>query len=96
MPAPTPLPQATSTQASVTPLAVPPQMAGHMLSLSQSEVYERMRSGELESYQDGRARRVTVASIHAYLARRLAASADGWKQITPPPQQRGRPPSRSD
>ena len=89
MPAPTPLPQATSTQASVTPLAVPPQMAGHMLSLSQSEVYERMRSGELESYQDGRARRVTMASIHAYMARRLAASAAGWKQINPPPH-RGR------
>ena len=94
MPAPTPLPHATlpapSAQTSVTPLAVPPSAAGHMLSLSLSEVYERMRDGELESYQDGRARRITMKSIHAYMARRLADSANGWQQITPqPPRSRG-------
>jgi hypothetical protein len=60
MPAPTPLPHANLpaplAQANVTPLAVPPSAAGHMLSLSLSEVYERMRNGELDSYADGRAR----------------------------------------
>ena len=60
-------------------LAVPPREAGRLLSLGLSEVYERMRKGELESYQDGRARRITMKSIHTYLARRLAASADGWR-----------------
>ena len=71
-------------------LAVPPREAGRLLSLGLSEVYERMRNGELESYQDGRARRITMKSIHTYLARRLAASAEGWKQITPQPRHRGR------
>jgi excisionase family DNA binding protein len=94
MPALMPIPHANlpapSAQANVTRLAVPPSAAGHMLSLSLSEVYERMRNGELDSYADGRARRITMKSIHAYMARRLAASADGWKQITPQPRHRGR------
>jgi hypothetical protein len=62
-----------------------------MLSLGMSRLYELMRAGELQSYEDGRARRITVASIHAYIARRLADAADGWQQITPqPPRRRGR------
>ena len=94
MPAPMPIPHANlpspSAQANVTPLAVPPSAAGYMLSLSLSEVYERLRDGSLESYQDGRARRITMKSIHAYMAGRLANSANGWQQITPqPPRRRG-------
>jgi hypothetical protein len=37
-----------------------------------SRLYRLMRSGELPSYWDGRARRITVASIHDYVAQRLA------------------------
>jgi excisionase family DNA binding protein len=92
-------PPAPSAQVGVmplaVPLAVPPREAGHMLSLSLSEVYERLRNGELASYVDGRARRVIVASIHAYMTRRLADSANGWRQITPqPPRRRGHRASR--
>jgi excisionase family DNA binding protein len=71
-------------------LAVPPREAGRLLALCLSEVYERMRSGELESYRDGRARRIPMESIHAYVARRRAASADGWQQISPQPPQASR------
>ena len=71
---------------SVAPLAVPPQEASRLLSLGMSRLYELMRTGELVSYRDGRARRITMASIHEHMARQLAAdSADGWRQITPHP-----------
>ena len=49
-----------------------------------------MRSGELESYRDGRARRIPMEAIRAYVARRRAASADGWQQIVPRPPRRKR------
>ena len=68
-----------SHQEKHTALAVPPREAARMLSLSLSRVYELLRNGELESYQDGRARRITVTSIYALLARRLAASAGVWR-----------------
>jgi excisionase family DNA binding protein len=76
-------------------LAVAPREAGRLLSLGLSEVYERMRNGELESYTDGRARRIPMESIYAYVARRRAASAGGWQQINPQPSfRRGRQQSR--
>ena len=69
-------------------ISVPPLEAARMLSICQSRVYGLMRNGELESYQDGRSRRITVESIYAYRARRLAKSAGGWQQIVPrPPRQ---------
>jgi hypothetical protein len=57
-----------------------------------------MRSGELASYEDGRARRVPMASIQDYIARQLAeADRTGWRQITPapPPRRRGRQQSKA-
>jgi excisionase family DNA binding protein len=72
-------------------ISVPPLEAARMLSICQSRVYGLMRNGELESYQDGRSRRIPVESIFDYRARRLAESAGGWRQITPqPPRQRKR------
>ena len=60
-------------------IAVPPREASRMLSLSMSKIYELLRNGELDSYSDGKARRVIVASIHAYVERRLAASGGEWR-----------------
>ena len=79
-------PPAPSAQASTTPLAVPPREACHLLSLSMSRVYALMRSGELDSYSDGRARRITMQSIHGYVERRLAGAdtADTRWQGAPP------------
>jgi excisionase family DNA binding protein len=57
---------------SVAPLAVPPLEAARLLSLGMTKIYRLMRAGELISYRDGRARRITMASIHEHMARRLA------------------------
>jgi hypothetical protein len=59
-----------------------------------SRIYELMRTGELESYQDGRSRRIPMAAITDRIARQLAAAdSSGWRKITsaPPPRRRGRP-----
>ena len=64
------------------PLAVPTKEAGRLLSLSLSRLYELLRAGELQSYEDGYSRRVTMASIHEYVERRLADSGGSWRQIT--------------
>jgi excisionase family DNA binding protein len=72
------------------PLAVPPLEAARLLSLGVSRVYALMRDGELRSYIDGRSRRVTMASLHGYIARQLAASDSvGWQQW------RASPPARA-
>jgi excisionase family DNA binding protein len=60
-------------------IAVPPRAASRMLSISLSKTYELLRNGELDSYSDGKARRVIVASIYAYIERRLAAGAGVWR-----------------
>lgn len=54
------------------PLAVPPLEAARLLSLGMTKIYRLMRTGELISYRDGRARRITMESIHEHMARRLA------------------------
>jgi len=51
---------------------VPPLEAARLLSLGMTKIYRLMRAGELVSYRDGRARRITTASIHEHMARRLA------------------------
>jgi excisionase family DNA binding protein len=61
------------------PLAVPPLEAARLLMISRSQVYGMMRAGELESYLDGRVRRITTDSIQRYIARRIAASGP-WQQ----------------
>ena len=71
-------------------LAVAPRAASHMLSLSLSKVYELLRNGELDSYSDGKARRVIVASIYAYIERRLAAGAGVWRTWQHNPRSRRR------
>jgi hypothetical protein len=38
-----------------------------------TRLYELLGAGELESYLDGRARRITMASIQARVARLLSA-----------------------
>ena len=68
------------------PLAVPTKEASRLLSLSMSRLYELLRNGDLQSYVDGYNRRVTMASIHEYVERRLADSGGSWRQITTPPR----------
>ena len=54
------------------PLVVKPKVAWKMLACSNTRGYELLEAGELESYKEGRSRKITVASIKALVARRLA------------------------
>ena len=55
------------------PLVVKPKVAWKMLACSNTRGYELLAAGELESYKGGRSRKITVASIRALVARRLAS-----------------------
>jgi hypothetical protein len=57
------------------PLVVSPRRAQEMLDLGVTKFYELLP--ELDSYKDGKSRKITVASIHAYIGRRLAESRTG-------------------
>lgn len=57
------------------PLAVKPKRACEMLDCGITRLYELLNSGELASFKDGASRKVTVDSIHSYIARRLSESA---------------------
>ena len=47
------------------PLAVAPRTACLLLSVGNTRLYQLIRTGELVSYCEGRARRITMASIRA-------------------------------
>jgi hypothetical protein len=57
----------------ILPLVVKPKEARRMLACSHTRIYELMNAGEIQSFTDGRSRKITVASIHHYIAKRLAA-----------------------
>ena len=52
-------------------LIVSPRRARRMLDCGNTRLYELIAARELESFKDGRSRKITVASIKAYVARRL-------------------------
>jgi hypothetical protein len=82
--------QLPTTPTNTVPLAVPPREAGRLLSFSLGKIYTLMRSGQLDSFQDGGSRRITVESIRRYIARQLARADDGdtrWQHA--PPIRRG-------
>ncbi len=66
--------QPRSRGADLEPLAVSPRQACRLLGIGNTRLYELIAAGEIESYLDGRARRITMASIRARIARLLAAS----------------------
>jgi hypothetical protein len=53
------------------PLVVKPKVAWRMLACSNTKGYELIAAGELESFKEGRSRKIIVASIKALIARRL-------------------------
>jgi hypothetical protein len=75
------------------PLVVKPKVAWRMLACSNTHGYELLNAGELVSFLDGRARKITVDSIHAYIARKLAKAGTTLPvaQTAPQPRKRGRP-----
>jgi excisionase family DNA binding protein len=54
------------------PLGVRPRVAWRLLDCGNAYGYRLIAAGKLESYRDGRARKITVESIHRYINRRLA------------------------
>ena len=66
------------------PLAVNPRQASLLLGVGITRLYELIGNGELESYRDGRARRITMHSIRGRVERLLAAAGAS-------PRRRGRP-----
>jgi excisionase family DNA binding protein len=45
------------------------------LMISRETLYRLIKAGELQSYTEGRSRRIMIASINAYVERRLATEA---------------------
>ena len=63
---------ARKSSIAVEALAVRPAEAWRMLGCGPTYGYELLEAGELDSYLDGATRKITVDSIKAYIARRLA------------------------
>jgi excisionase family DNA binding protein len=59
------------------PLVVRPKGARRMLNCGQTRLYELIAAGELDSFRDGRSRKITLESIHRYIRRRLEQTASG-------------------
>ena len=57
----------------IAPIVVKPKDARRMLACGQTRLYELLAAGELQSFNDGRSRKIVVASIHRYIAKLLAA-----------------------
>lgn len=67
--------QTTDLPRDAAPLLVKPAAAGQLLGCSRTHIYELLAAGELDSFLDGRSRKITVESIHHYIKRRLAEGA---------------------
>jgi hypothetical protein len=76
----------------IEPLAVSPRQACLLLGIGNTRLYQLIGNGELVTYHEGRARRVTMASIRARVAR-LAGTGTA---DTPQPRRRGRPRKHHD
>ena len=73
----------------VEPLLVRPAEAWKMLGCGNTYGYELINTRQLDSFLDGKARKITVASIHRYIARKLGAAT--ITEAAPQPRRRGRP-----
>jgi hypothetical protein len=58
----------------IEPISVGTKTAWHMMGISNAHGYKLVEQGEIDSYLEGRVRKVTVASIKSYIARKLAAA----------------------
>jgi len=63
--------------ARIEPTVVRPKQACILLGCGQTRLFDMLNNGELESYLDGASRLITVASIKARIARKLAEAKAG-------------------
>jgi hypothetical protein len=75
------------------PLLVRPRTAWRMLGCGNTHGYALLKADELESFLDGRSRKITVESIHRLIARRLALTR-GLSNV--PRRRRWRPPKAAN
>jgi hypothetical protein len=73
-------------------LVVSPRRALHMLDRGRTRLYELIGKGELDSYLDGRSRKITVESIHRHIKRRLTETRSR-NTVRPRRERRGLPKS---
>ena len=73
-------------------LVVSPRRAKHMLDCGNTRLYELLNSEELESYLDGRSRKIIVESIRRYIDKRLSTA----KERSAVPRRHGRRRTRKD
>jgi hypothetical protein len=59
------------------PLVVRPKCARRMLNCGQTRLYELIAARKLDSFLDGRSRKITVESIYRYVRRRLEETESG-------------------
>jgi excisionase family DNA binding protein len=57
------------------PIVATPNQAIQRLQISRATLYELINNGDLESYTEGRSRRILVQSMDRYIQRRLAEEA---------------------
>jgi excisionase family DNA binding protein len=69
------LPMSANSLALEAPLVASPNQTMRAIQVSRKKLYELINNGELESYTEGKSRRITVKSINEYVERRLAAEA---------------------
>jgi excisionase family DNA binding protein len=55
--------------------AVPAKKAAPAIGVGMTRLYQLINAGEIESYRDGKARKIVVASLKAYVDRQIAAEA---------------------
>jgi hypothetical protein len=55
-------------------LVVSPRRARQMLDCGNTRLYELISARELETFKNGKSRKITIASIKSYIARRIEAS----------------------
>ncbi len=56
-------------------LAVAQRIAKRMLGCGTTRLYDLLNRGELQSFRDGKSRRIVVASLKAYIERQIEAEA---------------------
>ena len=75
---------AGSFRSNLKPLVTDVPGSQKVLNCGRDQVYDLMRAGEIESYLDGRARRIIIASLEAYVARRREASKQQFERARYP------------
>jgi excisionase family DNA binding protein len=79
------------------PLAVSPRQACRLLDIGLTRLYQLIANRELDTYRDGRSRKITMESIRSRQARLIsAANAIGSPiEVAPRSCRRGRPPKKA-